>query len=701
MLSVIHSSSESPLDTPRPLKRNPSLRFPVVPTNSGSESATDLRSPGFSKAPVSSRLHYRAVSGQNSLLSNAALRRPGVTPLIIGNERNRSNSESILQATQNTRTKRMGMVTRKNPDPRTLDETRAQRNSFHMRGLSHASVLRDKSVNGIINRAEHSPGFGSLVEAERQRGAFIHRLSSLPEHKRESGAPNIIINGAKGLLYSLHQIHPHTSSLINVIRENSSKRSSLGRVYYNASTHLDQLDKALHYFDSNENDSGGIRDRIIKNVQNLCRACIVAYQQVATLLLHNVSQLVSEGEPKYIRTLLLLMYGSLVEARNSCLTLGIDLNTKTRRSKRSAVPVIQEEYSQGSAPSATPTKDRPFPARRLQSEATIHNIHTNPHINSTPNAQSAVPLYINGRSRSNSRTNTLTTSTSSSVANTPRSGESFLIPRTSQVLPGSHTKSAPGFLEVDHDALFERIYLDFIESVENGLRALPQVSLQFSKLLEIARSKYSDKEKQDFYIRLINRSRYCLDNCEALKIRMSTIKLKEPEVRNSMDFWKLFTRYAISFVKLADVAKEARRLRLVPIDIGRILQPVHRAVKVAIKDLKNSPWSYVLHNSSPTQPVIRHTQWQTNEQPNGFINSQRIANTHRRTRDGSGSGSGSSPYLTSVPATPLSAALGPAAQATVPNTPIHSASLDRSFQGDVFQRAESLLSMQNTILHRR
>src|SRR5699024_2575161 len=45
-----------------------------------------------------------------------------------------------------------------------------------------------------------------------------------------------------------------------------------------------------------------------------------------------------------------------------------------------------------------------------------------------------------------------------------------------------------------------------------------------------------------------------------------------------------------------------------------------------------------------------------------------------------------------LPATPLSAALGPAAQATVPSTPA-SAYSDKFFEGDVFQRADSLLSM--------
>src|SRR5204863_502222 len=57
---------------------------------------------------------------------------------------------------------------------------------------------------------------------------------------------------------------------------------------------------------------------------------------------------------------------------------------------------------------------------------------------------------------------------------------------------------------------------------------------------------------------------------------------------------------------------------------------------------------------------------------------------------------GLSPQSVPLPATPLSAALGPAAQATVPSTPA-SAYSDRFFAGDVFQRADSLLSMQSAM----
>ena len=529
----------------------------------------------------------------------------------------------------------------------------------------------------------------------------MSRLSSLPEYKRESHAPNNLVEGAKSVLYSLHQIHPNISTLITVIKDGRPKRSSLERVYYNASTHLQQLDKLLYYYNRSDNTSTAPSKKLINDA---CKACLISYKQIGALLLRHVPQLVASGDQKYLRTTLLLVFGSLVESRNACLNFGIDLSKVNIPKETPPIPTIREEGSHGL--NSLEAKERP--ARRLRSETTLRQPRNNHnHFNSAPSANAAVPLYPNGRSRSNSRTNTLTASATPSLANTPRSGESFLVPSTPQIQQGRvRSPSVPGSAEFDQEQDFERIYLALSQSVEHGLRAVPRVSLQFSRCLDVAVQRYAGKDIQDLWSRLISRSRFCLDMCEALKMRLSTIKLKEPGVRNARDFWELSLRFVSAFTKLVDGIQEAKDLNLVPLEIPRILQPVHKSSKIAINNIKNSPWAYVLTNDPPPRDQTHyraqmngHTSHSNNNSINGYNYSRDLATTHTRSRGGSGSSS--SPYLTSVPATPLSAALGPAAQATVPSTPGTSASLDRSFQGDVFQRADSLLNMQHTMLQRR
>lgn len=570
----------------------------------------------------------------------------------------------------------MGIVPRRNFDLGTVDETRTNRFSHHYRGLSHGSVLRDKQTNGV-RHGPTNPASPSL--RDRQASTYVRRLSSLPEHKRESHHPNNIIESAKGVLWSLYQVHPLIATLTNVVEEGASKRSSLERVYYNASTHLDHLDKQLHDYDSISDTKKEERARSNANVRNACRASIMAFQQVGSLLLHSVPQLVSNADPRCIRTLLLLIYGSLVEARNACSSLGVtitnvDNSNNNSKDQEPAVFAAQEERLQLTRDrSATPTRDRPNGLRRLRSATTTsQQSNTYGHYNTATNAQPAVPLYVNGRSRSNSRTSTLSNSAASSVVNTPYS-ETFAATNLA-ASQSNNSNTLRIFEDSQQDALFGKIFLTLKESVKHGLRACPAVIVQFTRCLEVAQNGYAGKEIVNLWSRLISRSRFCLEMCEVLKLRLSTIKLG---ARNDREFWKLCIKFINSFVRLLSGIREAKVLDLVPLNIIQTLRPVQKSSRDAFLYINSSPWVALITDNAPPMPSF---------------------NGHHR---GSGSGPSHSPYMTSVPATPLSAALGPAAQATVPSTPASATSLDRSFQGDVFQRADSLLSMQQTMLYRR
>lgn len=175
-------SSEGPLETPRPLVRNGSLRFPLKANGAGIDSSSEARSPGLAKPPVPTRSHYRVTSGQDSIIPKPSFRRPGLTPLSVGNERNRSNSESVLQVTQNNRSKRMGMVTKKNNDLNTVNENQQNRTSFHLRGQSHASALREWHGEEQLDNPKHTKDH----RRHRLRSPRpVHRAGSLTPHLSE------------------------------------------------------------------------------------------------------------------------------------------------------------------------------------------------------------------------------------------------------------------------------------------------------------------------------------------------------------------------------------------------------------------------------------------------------------------------------------------------------------------------------------
>ena len=691
------SNSGSPLETPRPLKRNPSIRFPVVPAGSSSESVSDQKSPAFTKPPVPARSHYRPGSAQSGSFQNATFRRPGVTPLLIGSERNRSNSESILQATQNTRIKRMALVSKRTPELGVLNEANSSRNSFHLRGTSHGSVLKDKHGRAIRSAVGNGSSTPVSPIDELAQGTFIRRLSSVPEYRVDRPPADNVIEGARGLVFSLHLISPHVGALLSMINDDASPRPSLERVYYNASTHYERLDQEISNYDKVRGQDDKHRKRVAKSVRNACRACIVAYVQVGQLLARCSRQLIGKGDQRYIRTLLYLTYGSTIEGMNSFVNIKPALiSSKSSQVNKLAVPQIREELPKLNVRSLTPTRERLYLNKRNRSD-TLNSQRNQMPARTPVNPPSAVPLYINGRSRSNSRSNAFIGSTVSSVANTPRSGESFLIPGTS-VIPTFEGIGIPGYTDQSQDVMFEKIYLELKKAVSLGINSLPTLCSQFSRCLEESTmSRHEGRNLSDFWMHLLQRSRQCLDKCDALRLRLSTVKLKDPEVRYSQDFWGHVTKYITSFLTLCSEIKKAKdtnRVQLGPIDPLRLLRSVHICVKAVTQHLRESPWSFVLGGGPPTSNVPSPPQWQPNIQLNGYSNGR--LNGNRHTRDNSGSSS--SPYM---PTTPLSAALGPAVQATIPSSALSSTLLDRSFQGDVFQRADSLLSMQQSMPHRR
>ena len=612
------------------------------------------------------------------------------------------------------RMKRMGMMPRKPSDLSILEENQSRRSSVHFRGMSHGSVLKERQIHGVAHGSSSS--ITQSPNDDSQRGIFVRRLSSLPENKRESKTPNQVVEGAKSILYSLHQVHPQMSFLITSLKNGVTKRSGLERIYHSTKIYIEQLDNELHDFETAEAPTKETRARSLRNISTQSQACIRSYQHVCNLLLQHAQQLASTVDQRYTRTLFLLLYGSLVEAQIAC------TSTRSRQRPRNysqdiekpTISVTNEDSASSSHRSITPTNARPMPIKSLRKETSSRSIrsHTPNPYNSSNTPQSAVPLYINGRSRSNSRTNTLTTSSVSSLANTPRSGESFLVPETPVESPEHNGNPYQYSHENQQDMLFERIYLALFESIDVGLRTVPKVFQQAKYCYDDAKAKFASGQILSLLARLTMACRLYLEMCDTLKARLQSVKLKEPEVRSSTDFWKLCLRYVNAFVRLGDDIKNVRKHNLLTPELGRLLLPVHQLVKSAMAGIRSSPWSYVL---SPSNQQNGSTEavpptWEESRRGGGSNYPQRFKVAHDRSRGGSSSSNSlyaPSIPATPIPATPLFAALGPAAQATIPNTPSFSGPMEgMGFKEGIYQRSRSPAhsthsSAHSTMLHRR
>ncbi|KGO68510.1 Leucine rich repeat 4 [Penicillium italicum] len=691
-----------PVPTPIPSKRNLSGRFPVIPST-GDSSATSSRSPSISRAPpIPLKSHYRMASGQQGATYHLpGLQRPGVAPHSV-NERNRSNSEGIIQGSSVARSKRMGLITRKNTDLGTLDETRPYRNS-HLRGLSHGSVLRPRQAAPPTATNDSSPPSPtSPRERRRPRDGWVNRMSSLPEHKGERGSDQPIIKSAKGILFALAQVHSHIDKLINVIKHDDTRRHSLELVFYNASSHVDQLNDALEKASTMLfNDPESIVS-VTEMVKRECETCISAYIHVGTQLRNNVAKIVSNGDPRYVRSLMLTIFGSLVELRNACTVLNVPLQTINKggsATKRLVGPSnpLPSVPDRSQLSLVTPTRDPAPPTRRLRSDTTIR--HPQYPMTMTSNQISISSPGFSAsyaRSRSSSRSNMINTSMPHSLA-TPRSGETF----PPMPVPGApRVNTLTGLDENEEERTFENIFHQLTATHHAAYGALPLARRQFIRCLEAARQSRGSEGIQILWNNLIRRCQFCQEVSDALGQRLSTMKIKEPGggLRNQREFWQLCKSFMQSFVDLVNEMRELRSMQLLPADVIILLRPVQKASREAGRLIEVSPWAYLADpDRHPPPSALYGPPLQTQH----LQHHQTSVSTSALTNNPSFQfNMMSPPQSVTVPATPLSAALGPAAQATVPSTPA-SAYSDKFFEGDVFQRADSLLSSNQAPFFRR
>ncbi|KAL9099627.1 MAG: hypothetical protein Q9163_004902 [Psora crenata] len=713
--SLIDNYDDGPLETPRALSR-----FPVHPTDSGyltsgSESASGPRSPGFIK---SSRTHHRVHSSQYNSLQNASPRRPGLAPLASNNERSWSNTEGIFQATQNSKSRRMRSIQKKQPGLGSLDEGKAHRNSYHLRGQSHSSALRNVSRAGDQNEGD------AVGPDSSQKGIFIRRLSSVPEQRRQVHLQDDLIETAKGILYSLHLVQPYLSSMVTLVKDSKAKRSSLERYQHQASVQLEHLDQSLHDASLLGDQSKNAKRAARKMICRATHACIAVYGNIAGLLLKNIKQLVMDGDPRYIRTLMLLLYGSLNEERNARRRLALK-QTKHRPIDFASTKASTEPARVNRDDALTPTQDHPKIGGWWSNHSIGQKSLNHANLDAVLSSHGSAPTYSAVTSRTNSRSNSRVClhhiPLSTSVLSTPQSGESFgpgfLVSRSrSGSVRADYECTEQAQIEQDQ---FERICRTLNRAADQGLEVITGLEPRFLKSLDKSRKQYTPLDIRNLWATVVRRTRLCGETSDSLKRRL---KANDPDARNAPDFWRLAMRFIDTYGNLLASLRQARQLNQIDPDLRHVLRdvlrPVHDIAVEAGTLIKHSPWNRFTAESQPPSQVqsraptpvqneysIAHIQTQMMPPPVPTLSTANYHGySHGRVNGSNGSVTGltTSPHNHNVPATPLSAALGPAAQATVPSTPASGGgSMAGVFEGNVFQRADNLLLQGPTTMFRR
>lgn len=694
--------------------RNGSLRFPIKPNGSDHESASDARSPGFTKPPIPARSHFRVTSGQNNLMQKSGLQRP----LHLGNERNRSNSESVLPGAQNNRSKRMGMIKKKN-ELGTVEESQQKRSSFHLRGQSHASALRDWDHEGDVGNAAINGGYRPFQQHRQDvmhpAGTLTPHLAKLQKHRKRRAKPRFV-DAAKGVRYALVTMGQCTHSLVDLLPSRPPKQwYKLKDAQHEATFRMDNLHHSVNELlhiqgEKYVRSPWRSKEKAVSLSTNACQSAIAKYTYLCNLLLEQSSQVLAQGEKMYIRTLMLIILGSSAEL---CHAL-----CRRRRASRRAT-ITQHRMIPKSAPiqasyhalreeplrdqSLTPTRERPVTAKRVKNWDSSQQSSVPSTTKPTATAQPSVPLYLNGRSRSNSRADqySLPSSTDStfamSPAMTPSTTSQFSVPgtplnrsRSSSIAAGAQggrmTPANNAYIENDYGLQihFDKVYKLLEETVMHAHKVLPTLEEHFSDAFNEA-LKDSDRAVCEIWSKRVRNCNTTSDLSDVMLKRLQAVGYQDPHLRNEKSFWDLCKKFLIAIGDLLMDVRAGYREGYIRQDIANMMRSVSKASRSAGHEIADSP--YIIHLTSPSGGTV------TAATSPGAVGS--VYSHHRQRRS---SGSNSYTANNNVPATPLSAALGPAAQATVPSTPA-SGALERSFQGGWGERADTLL--MQTMVYRR
>ena len=510
--------SESNLETPKPVKRTMTGRFPVKPSVNGIDSqdfsAVDHRTAGdpprfYHAPPIPQK------SSARDSLAIPPFRRPALAPLSMQGATSRSRSETVAGP---QRLKRHGFVpSRKTsgpPSANSLNRDPQFARAAHVRTASYA--------NGPHAAPDMPSNSASPSDPTRRPWMSKSRLSSLPEDRRVSKITSPTLRSARLLVFCLDQLSRPVDDAIRVIRKESGKATTAERLHINATQNLKELDAQLHILTPlTEHQAQETKE--IRLILKRSRYCVQAYQHVVTELRQNIRELVHRGDPMYLRALMLQIHACLLEVRNAC---QIQETAAVAAATTSIAQPHSDRYSNISQArsdrTVTPTQSRPLSSKRSRGAKIIAGMRE----------KSPASANYSGTMLSSASSRT-TTMTSMSLA-TPKSGESF----TPAVVSRSNTMTSASHFDSEEERQFEKIYLLLKQVCDLADQTLISCRQDFFVRKEGAARSMSSTAARAWTLAL-NKCDSLMHALDLLKRRLCNVRLNDPANRKSKDFWQV------------------------------------------------------------------------------------------------------------------------------------------------------------------
>ncbi len=97
--------------------------------------------------------------------------------------------------------------------------------------------------------------------------------------------------------------------------------------------------------------------------------------------------------------------------------------------------------------------------------------------------------------------------------------------------------------EYGEEQHFEKIFLKLSSACKLVLEALPRINFSLSESRRTAIDRMTNEAESNKYEAAHDCGKALIDAAETLQTRLSALKLKEPKVREHLEFWQVCTAF--------------------------------------------------------------------------------------------------------------------------------------------------------------
>lgn len=181
---------------------------------------------------------------------------------------------------------------------------------------SPSGAVRFNEVHHPRPGVEEGRERGKAPMIERNSGAYFRRLSMLPANTASKALPHHVletVDGIRSILFSLSQVYSALKQFL-VFATQERLPVALTKLMTSADNTMGDFINALDRFDSfSRRRQGADGPQVCRDVLTSCQESIAVYGKLVRVMQIQLKVLTGSADSRYIRTLLLMLHGSMGE----------------------------------------------------------------------------------------------------------------------------------------------------------------------------------------------------------------------------------------------------------------------------------------------------------------------------------------------------------------------------------------------------